>query len=126
MPCSTATTGFGHASTAEIHCWNSKMWLRSRSAVRATSVADSGDWDRAPEPEDAACTSRPAVKARPAPVRRMVRTDGSVDSAVKIWERECHILVWGEGGLVYGRLGVEVGCGWGLGIMRFFARFQWV
>ena len=42
--------------------------------------------------EEAAVTSRPAVKARPAPVKRMARMEGSVERAVKILERLCHML----------------------------------
>lgn len=75
-----------------------------RKALRAGS-SGVGEGARIPDCE-AACTSRPAVKARgPAPVRRMVRTAGSVERRVKMRERLSHIL--GEGGV-----GFSFGCVW--------------
>ncbi|KAJ1499744.1 hypothetical protein HMI54_011446 [Coelomomyces lativittatus] len=48
--------------------WNSRMCRRRALALRAESWSGP-DEDKAP-PSEAACTSRPAVKARsPAPVR---------------------------------------------------------
>ena len=57
--------------------------------MRAGSVVAS----RVSGPCEAACTSRPAVKARgPAPVRRMVRIWGLWERVVKILWRLSHIL----------------------------------
>lgn len=44
-------------------------------------------------PPEAACTSSPAVNARPAPLKIMARTLESVDSLLKRAERLCHILI---------------------------------
>lgn len=87
------------------------MWRRRATAERAGSVSLE-DWERGPE-EEAAVTSRPAVKARgPAPVRRMARMEGEWERVRKILERLCHIL---EGWLVSGYGGVSDGVGMGRG-----------
>ena len=64
-------------------------------AVRAPSREEEED-ESAPD-EDAACTSRPDVKARsPAPVRIMLRTAGSWERRVKISRRVSHMLEFCE------------------------------
>lgn len=89
IPCRMQMTGLRDVERVEMQDWKERMWDRRAWEVRAGSDAVVL---RAP-PVEAACTSRPAVKARgPVEVRRMLRTAGEEERRVIIVERFCHIL----------------------------------